>query len=105
MADNDPGCGCAEPGTDLRAVDFSTFVLGLGTSALYHLGQGAPEDSGKPVVNLTLARHVIDLLAMLQEKTKGNLTEDEGGLVETLLFDLRLKYVEVCRRQSQTVEP
>ncbi len=105
MAENDEGCGCQDPGTDLRQVDFGTFLLSLGTSALYHLGQGAPEGGQKPAVNLPLARHVIDLIAMLQQKTKGNLTEDESSLVETLLFDLRLKFVEVCKRQSQTVEP
>lgn len=105
MDQKESECGCEDTSSDLRKVDFSTFVLSLGTSALYHLGQGAPEGSGKPVVDLTLARHVIDLISMLQQKTKGNLTDDENGLVETLLFDLRLKFVEVCRRQSKTVEP
>ena len=98
-------CGCREPGGELRTVDFSTFVLSLGTSALYHLGQGAPAGTDRPVVDLTMARHVIDLIAMLKDKTTGNLDEDETGLVETLLFDLRLKFVEVCKRQSQSVEP
>jgi hypothetical protein len=105
MGETDSGCGCDDAGSELRTVDFSTFVLSLGTSALYQLGQGAPEGGEKPVVNLAMARHVIDLIAMLQQKTRGNLSEDETGLVETLLFDLRLKFVEVCRRQSQTVEP
>ena len=105
MDDIDPDCGCGDSGSEMRTVDFSTFVLSLGTSALYQLGQGAPEGGEKPVINLAVARHVIDLIAMLQQKTKGNLTDDETGLVETLLFDLRLKFVEVCRRQSQTVEP
>lgn len=105
MSDDARDCGCEEPKADLRTVDFSTFLLSLGTSALYHLGQGTLEGSGKPMTNLPMARHVIDLVAMLQEKTQGNLTEDERGLVETLLLDLRLKYVEVCKRQSQTVEP
>ena len=105
MSDDARDCGCEEPKADLRTVDFSTFLLSLGTSALYHLGQGTLEGSGKPMTNLPMARHVIDLVAMLQEKTQGNLTEDERGLVETLLLDLRLKYVEVCKRQSQIVEP
>jgi hypothetical protein len=105
MSEDTRDCGCDEPRGELRSVDFSTFVLSLGTSALYHLGQGSLEGAGKPVTNLPMARHVIDLLAMLQGKTQGNLTEDEGGLMETLLLDLRLKYVEACKRQSQNVEP
>ncbi len=105
MSDESRDCGCDEPRNDVGTVDFSTFVLSLGTSALYHLGQGTLEGSGKPMTNLPMARHVIDLVAMLQSKTEGNLTEEERGLVETLLLDLRLKYVDVCKRQSQNVEP
>ena len=102
MAEED--CGCKTPGVDLREVDFSTFILSLGTTAMYHLGQGTVEPSSAPAVNLPLARHVIDLLAMIQQKTRGNLTEDEQGILERLLLDLRLKYVEVCKQQARVVE-
>ncbi len=84
----------------LGSVDFSTFVISLGTSALYHLGANIPETEGAGVTNLPLARNVIDIIVMLKEKTAGNLTGDESKLVEALLFDLRLKYVEACGRQA-----
>jgi hypothetical protein len=80
-----------------RQVDFSTFVLSLGTSVLYHLGQAGGPEGGRPMTNLPMARHVIDIIAMLQTKTQGNLTEDEDKLIEALLFDLRLKFVDACR--------
>lgn len=102
MTDDD--CGCRTPGVDLREVDFTAFVLSMGTTAMYHLGQGAPETEGRPMVNLPLARHVIDLLAMIQQKTQGNLTEDEKAFLERLLLDLRLKYVEVCKQQARVIE-
>ncbi len=100
----DPDCGCATPGVDLREVDFTAFVLSMGTTAMYHLGQGAPETTDRMTVNLPLARHVIDLLAMLQQKTRGNLTDDEKAFLERLLLDLRLKYVEVCKQQARVIE-
>lgn len=85
---------------DWRKVDFSTFILSLGTSVMMHLGQGPSEDDNRPEVNLPLARHVIDIIAMLKEKTQGNLDEDEVRLVETVLFDLRLKFVDACKSAS-----
>jgi len=100
----DDDCGCKTPGVDLREVDFSAFILSMGTTAMYHMGQGAPEADGKPSVNLPLARHVIDLLAMLQQKTRGNLSEDEKAFLERLLLDLRLKYVDVCKQQARVIE-
>jgi len=84
----------------LGAIDFSTFVISLGTSALYHLGANVPEVQTAGVISLPLARNVIDIIAMLKEKTAGNLTGDEEKLLDALLFDLRLKYVEACGKQS-----
>ena len=86
-----------------KKVDFSTFLLSLGTSALYQLGQGGQEGGG-PAMNLPLARHVIDIMVMLQEKTRGNLSDDESKLIDTLLFDLRLKFVEACRGASVSAQ-
>ena len=85
---------------DWRKVDFSTFILSLGTSVMMHLGQGPIEGEARAQANLPLARHVIDIIAMLQEKTRGNLSEDESRLVDTVLFDLRLKFVDACRSAS-----
>jgi len=81
----------------LPPVDFHTFVLSLGSSALLHLGELEHPEAGAPQQDLAMAKHTIDLLAMLQEKTKGNLTPPEEKLMESLLFDLRLRYVEVSK--------
>lgn len=83
----------------LRAgeIAFSSFILSLGTSALIYLGLAEDPATGKKDVNLPMARNVIDILAMLKVKTSGNLEDDEARLLDNLLFDLRLKFVEVCR--------
>ncbi len=82
------------PAQDLPTLDFSTFVLGLIGTAYVHLGD-APE--GPAERDLLLARQDIDLLGLLQDKTKGNLTGDEERLLEQGLCDLRMRYVEVTR--------
>jgi len=67
--------------------------LSLGASALEALGEGPPREGESPVPDLAQARHLIDLLEVLQTKTQGNLTADEATLLEQLLFDLRLRYL------------
>jgi len=63
-----------------------------------HLGEVEhPQSTGKPRLDLPLAKHTIDLLSMLQAKTKGNLTSQEDKLLESLLFDLRLRYVAAAK--------
>ncbi len=79
----------------LPAVDFHTFVLSLGSSALLHLGELEHPDAGGKQQDLPLAKHTIDILAMLEAKTKGNLTGPEEKLIQSLLYDLRLRYVEL----------
>jgi hypothetical protein len=79
-------------------VDFHTFVLSLGSSALMHLGELERPGASAPATDLPLAKHTIDILAMLQQKTTGNLTADEAKLLESLLYDLRLRYVELRKR-------
>jgi hypothetical protein len=86
-----------EPPTSLPAVDFHTFVLSLGSSALLHLGELEHPDVGAPQKDLSLAKHTIDILVMLEEKTKGNLTAAEEKLIASLLYDLRLRYVEASK--------
>ena len=81
----------------LPAVDFHTFVLSLGSSALLHLGELESPEAGAPQKDLALAKHTIDILAMLEEKTKGNLTPAEAKLISSLLYDLRLRYVETSK--------
>jgi len=75
-------------------IDFYTFVLSLGSSALVHLGDAPhPETGETQPANLQVAHQTIDILAMLQEKTRGNLTPAEEKFLENLLMDLRLRYV------------
>jgi hypothetical protein len=79
-------------------ISFTTFVLSLSTAALQHLGvSAAGEEQEKPEVNLPAAQQTIDILEMLEEKTKGNLTDEEGQLLGTLLYDLRMRFVEASR--------
>jgi len=80
----------APPG--LPPMDFSLLVLSLNTSAMIHLGE-APETSGL-APNLPLARQTIDMLCVLEEKTRGNLTGAEERLLHQILFDLRVRYTK-----------
>ena len=89
-----PGAGAPGGAPTLPAVDFHTFVLSLGSSALLHLGELEHPDVGAPQKDLPLAKHTIDILVMLEEKTRGNLTPAEEKLIGSLLYDLRLRYVE-----------
>jgi len=76
------------------AIDFSTFVMSLGSSALVHLGEMAHPEGKEEQENLSLARQTIDILAMLEEKTRGNLTTEESRFLMDLLSELRLRFVE-----------
>ena len=84
----------ATPG-DIPPVDFNLFVLSLNTSALLHLGEGRDPD-GQAQRDLPLARHTIDLLGMLEEKTRGNLSGDEERLLHQVLFDLRMRFASAA---------
>jgi hypothetical protein len=78
-------------------INFSTFVIGLSTQALAHLGE-IPDPMHQDIrVDLDAARQMIDILGLLREKTKGNLDSAEGPLLESILYDLRMKYVERVR--------
>ena len=81
----------------LPAASFGTLVQSMATSALYSLadaeGQGAD-----PAMSLDLAKHHIDSLGILEEKTKGNLTDDEKKLLETALYQVRMQFVQVGSR-------
>ncbi|MGB9711644.1 MAG: DUF1844 domain-containing protein [Dissulfurimicrobium sp.] len=84
--------------TPLPRVTFSTFVLSLNTSALLHLGEIPDPVSGKKDKDIPLAKHVIDTLIMLRDKTTGNLEDDEKRLLESILFDLQLRFVNASRQ-------
>ncbi|MGJ3522866.1 DUF1844 domain-containing protein [Nitratidesulfovibrio sp. D1] len=122
MADNErTGCGCAaasgkggDKGEDkggaqdaphdatrdatqdapqMPQVTFSTFILSLASSALVQLGEVPDPDTGRTSENLLMAKHTIDVLTMLQEKTRGCADADEARLLEGVLYELRMKYV------------
>ncbi len=76
--------------------NFAGLLVGLATSAFMHLGEG-PEGSERARPDLLAAKHAIDLLAVLQDKTRGNLEAEEEALLTTLLYDLRLKFVQASR--------
>jgi len=78
----------------LPTLDFATFLLSLSHSALMHLGEASDPETNRVEVDLPLAKQNIDLLGLLEEKTKGNLTGDEERLLAQLLFDLRMRYLE-----------
>ncbi len=93
-------CGSKRASVSLPKVNFSTFILSLNTSALVHLGELPEIGTDKKKKDLVLAQQTIDTLAMLQERTAGNLDEDEKGLLEHILFDLRMKFVKASFQSS-----
>jgi hypothetical protein len=93
---NVAGAGADEPRA-FPPADFSTFILSLGSSALIHLGEVEPPGETTKRRDLPMAKHTIDLLTLLREKTQSNLTPEEDKLLDSLLYDLRLRYVEVVK--------
>jgi hypothetical protein len=88
----------SDGGRELPRVDFSTFVLSLATAALYELGAVPDAGTGERVpADPLVARQTLETLEMLREKTQGNLSEDERKLIDSLLYDLRMRFVELRR--------
>lgn len=78
-------------------INFTAFVVSLSTQVLMHLGEIPDPLTNQRARDLPAAQHMIDILGMLQDKTRGNLDPDEEGLLRSILFDLRMKYVETAR--------
>jgi len=83
----------------LPEINFSAFVISLSTQALLHLGEIADPLSGKVEIDVPVAKQMIDILAMLKDKTRGNLNASEDRLMQDILFDLRMKYVEAVKKR------
>ena len=81
------------PPPPLPEVNFSTFIVSLSTEVLFHLGEFPHPVSGEKQKDLPMAKHVIDTLAMLKEKTQGNLSDEEQKLMEGMLYDLRMAFI------------
>jgi len=89
-----PGGGQMPP-----EITFPTFLISLSTQALAHLGEIPDPMVGAVSVDLVGARQLIDILAMLREKTRGNLDADETALLDHALYDLRMKFVERAQQR------
>jgi hypothetical protein len=83
-------------------ISFSSFILGLSTQALMYMGE-MPPAPGQPIqTDLLAAQQMIDVLAMLKQKTSGNLDAGEDAMLNNALFDLRMRYVELARKGRDT---
>lgn len=78
----------------LPKINFATFIFSLNSSVLVQLGLMDDPATGKKTKNLLLAKQTIDILGMLEEKTRGNLTKDEETMLKNILYDLRMIYVK-----------
>lgn len=97
-----PGAGAASASPaggraqrEMPPASFATLVQSLMTQVLFYLGDLAPR-GGEPTVNLDMAKHNIDTLSMLEEKTQGNLTDEEKKLLDAALYETRMRYVSVA---------
>ncbi len=80
-------------------MDFPTFIMSLATQAMIDLGEAKHPETDEATVNLPLAKQTIDILAILQDKTKGNLSSAEEGLLKNALYDLRMRFVTQSRQR------
>jgi hypothetical protein len=91
---------------DETAINFPAFVLSLAHTAAVHFGDVPDPVSGRPAPrNLAAAQQMIDILSLMELKTRGNLTAEERQLLEQLLFELRLRFVEASKESSGPDEP
>jgi Domain of unknown function (DUF1844) len=81
----------------LPVIDFATFIVSLSHSALMHMGHAPHPETQVVELHLPLAKQTIDLLGLLEQKTKGNLAGDEERLLGQILYELRTKYVSVTK--------
>ncbi|TIH16453.1 DUF1844 domain-containing protein [Marinifilum sp. JC120] len=98
---DDKKCGCgSEYAKDMPIpeVNFSTFVMSMSSSAMVHLGEVADPSSGRVEFSPILAKQSIDVLAVLEDKIKNGMTEDEERLLCELLYNLRMKYVQKTQK-------
>lgn len=91
--EHEPGSGAPSP-----PINFTTFILSLSSSALIQLGEIPDPFTQKVEKNLTAAHQTIDILGLLEQKTKGNLDEEEGRTLEAVLYDLRMRFLKASGR-------
>ena len=88
-----------------QGVSFTAFVMSLATTAAVHFGDLPDPGAAEARADLNAASQMIDILSMLQEKTRGNLTPDETQLVDTLLYELRMRFVEASKEDKRIITP
>mgnify|MGYP001612179310 CR=1 FL=1 len=93
----EPGARTQDKKPPLPEIDFNFFILSLSSSAMMQMGIIPNPITKKKEKNLDLAKQSIDIIAMLEKKTKGNLTPEEAQFIESILYDLRIQYVEVIK--------
>lgn len=91
-----PGAG--EERAALPPMDFTQLCLSMASSVLIHLGEANDPETGAPRIDLPLAKQTIDVLSMLEEKTRGNLTDAEARLLSTVLYDLRMRFLQRSKK-------
>ena len=84
----------------LPEINFSSFILSLSSSALFHFGEIPDPVTNKKQRNLSMAKQTIDILGILKEKTAGNLKQEEESLIDNLLHDLRMRYVNEKKKEK-----
>lgn len=88
------GNGDKSEASRLPEINFMTFIMSLNASAMVHLGVIEDPATGQKTKNLALGKQTIDILGMLEEKTSGNLDNDEENMLKHILYDLRILYVK-----------
>jgi len=92
----------AQPGS----VSFIGFVISLAHTAAVHFGDAiAPGDEAPGEVNLPAAQQMIEILALLEEKTRGNLSAEERQVLEQVLYELRMRFVQIKDEQPRIIQP
>jgi len=87
-------------------LSFTAFVLSLASTAAIHFGDLPDPSTGQPAeANVEGARQMIDILTLLEQKTRGNLTAEERQVLEQVLYELRLRFVEVSGQDKRIIEP
>ncbi|MBA4389805.1 MAG: DUF1844 domain-containing protein [Syntrophus sp. (in: bacteria)] len=95
-SENNTASNTCEEDIYTTTLAFSTFLLSLSTSAIVCLGELPDPLKNEKSTNIPLAKQTIGIIEMLKEKTKGNLTEEEDRLIESILYDLRMKYIQIA---------
>jgi hypothetical protein len=92
------GPGQTEDRQEMPPVTFTDFIVSLSTSVIYHFGDIPDPVTRKAEKNLVAAKQTIDILGILEQKTKGNLDENEKRLMDAILFELRMRYVKEAEK-------